>query len=101
MNDRPFTKVPTMKAIPPVAAVLFAAIALGGCANQRFEGGAVPTGSDAITIAVRLCQNTARQHKGRWAAALHDGVWKVSRDLGRQSIRIDARTGKAEACRSI
>ena len=75
--------------------------ALGGCAQDRFDGGAVPTRADAIGIASQLCLDPFRQRKGQWRVVLRGGIWKVSRDAGKQSILIDARSGKTDGCRSI
>lgn len=86
---------------PGLMAVALTAGLLGGCASDRFDGGVVPTSSEAISIANKLCPDPFRQRKGRWHAVLRDGVWKISRDMGRQSIRIDARSGKTEGCHSI
>lgn len=84
-----------------LAPLLLGVSLLGACATERIEGAAVPTGSDAIRIAGQQCPDPFRQRKGRWTASFHDGVWKVSRDSGKQWIRIDAMSGKSEPCHSI
>lgn len=82
-----------------IGSVVIAAILLGSCASQHFEGGAVPTGKMAVAIANRLCP-TGGLRKGPWHVQLEDGQWRLWRLEGREVITIDAATGDTFGCRT-